>query len=59
MSRLATWALGEGMALDAELLLDPDTVERFVTQGLKGYSSRATYRSVLRRIGPLLTALLH
>jgi hypothetical protein len=55
LSRLATWALGEGMALDAELLLDPDTVERFVTQGLTGDPSRATYRSVLRRIGPLLT----
>ena len=55
LSRLATWALGEGMALDTELLLDPDTVERFVTQGLTGDPSRATYRSVLRRIGPLLT----
>ena len=55
LSRLAAWALGEGMALDAELLLDPDTVERFVTQGLTGDPSRATYRSVLRRIGPLLT----
>ena len=55
LSRLAAWALGEGIALDAELLLDPDTVERFVTQGLTGDPSRATYRSVLRRIGPLLT----
>src|SRR5665213_2879601 len=52
---LAAWALGEGIALDAELLLDPDTVERFVTQGLNGDHSRATYRAVLRRIGPLLT----
>jgi len=43
------------MALDAELLLDPDTVERFVSQGLTGDPSRATYRAVLRRVGPLLT----
>jgi hypothetical protein len=53
--RLAAWALGEGTALDVELVLDPDTVERFVPQGLNGDPSRATYRSVLRRIGPLLT----
>ena len=55
LSRLAAWAVAEGMALDAESLLDPDTVERFVTQGLSGDPSRATYRAVLRRIGPLLT----
>ena len=55
LSRLAAWAVEEGIALDAESILDPDTVERFVTQGLTGDPSRATYRSVLRRIGPLLT----
>ncbi len=55
LSRLAAWAVEEGIALDAESILDPDTVERFVTYGLTGESSRATYRSVLRRIGPLLT----
>jgi len=36
-------------------VLDPDTVERFVAVGLVADPSRATYRSVLRRIGPLLT----
>ena len=55
LSRLAAWALREGMALDVEWLLDPDMVERFVTRGLTGDPSRATYRAVLRRIGPLLT----
>ncbi len=55
LSQLAAWAVSEGMALDPESIFDPDTVERFVTQGLRADTSRATYRSVLRRIGPLLT----
>jgi len=55
LCQLAAWALGEGLALDVESLLDPDTVERFVLRGLTGDPSRATYRAVLRRIGPLLT----
>ena len=55
LTRLSAWALEEGMALDPELILDPDTVERFVANGLAGERSRATYRAVLRRIGPLLT----
>jgi len=55
LARQAAWAVDEGIALDAESILDPDTVERFVTHGLTGDPSRATYRAVLRRIGPLLT----
>jgi hypothetical protein len=55
VSRLSAWANSEGIALEGELLLDPDTVERFVTHGLMDDPSRATYRAVLRRIGPLLT----
>jgi hypothetical protein len=55
LSQLAVWANENGIAIEAESILDPDTVERFVTQGLRADASRATYRSVLRRIGPLLT----
>jgi hypothetical protein len=55
LARLAAWALGEGLPLDAEVVLDPDTVERFVAVGLDGDRSRATYRATLRRVGPLLT----
>jgi hypothetical protein len=55
LARLAAWAAGEGLPLDVEVVLDPDTVERFVTVGLAGDPSRATYRSVLRRVGPKLT----
>jgi hypothetical protein len=53
--RLTQWATGEGIALDRERILDPDTVERFVTEGLAGERSAATYRAVLRRVGPRLT----
>ena len=56
LTRLSAWTLEEGMGLDVEGVLDPDTVERFVTQGLKNKPGQATYRAVLRRIGPSLTA---
>jgi hypothetical protein len=53
--RLARWATGEGLALDREVILDPSTVERFAEVALASDRSRATYRAVLRRVGPLLT----
>ena len=53
--QVALWARGEGIALDRELVFDPDTVERFVAASPGSDASRATYRAVLRRIGPLLT----
>ncbi len=56
LARLAAWAVGEGLPLDVEVVLDPDTVERFVAVGLADDRSRATYRSVLRRVGPQLTS---
>jgi hypothetical protein len=56
LARLTAWAVGEGLPLDVEVVLDPDTVERFVAVGLADDRSRATYRSVLRRVGPRLTS---
>ena len=56
VARLAAWALGEGLLLDAEIVLDPDTVERFIAVGSADDRSRATYRAVLRRVGPKLTS---
>jgi hypothetical protein len=56
LTRLGAWAVGEGRPLQAEVVLDPDTVERFVALGLPVGRSRATYRATLRRIGPLLTS---
>jgi hypothetical protein len=52
--RLTQWATAQGMALDREVILDPDAVERFVAS-LAEERSAATYRAVLRRVGPLLT----
>ena len=55
LAQIAAWSFGQGIALDRELVFDPDTVERF-TAALPGSdASRSTYRAVLRRIGPLLT----
>jgi hypothetical protein len=55
LAQLAAWAADEGLPLDPEVILDPDTVERFTELGLSDDRSRATYRAVLRRVGPLLT----
>ncbi len=56
VARLVAWAAGEGLPLDVEMVLDPDTVERFTAVAIPDDRSRATYRSVLRRVGPKLTA---
>lgn len=53
--RLALWATSEGIVLDRDAILDPDTVERFCQVGLAQDKSRATFRSDLRRMAPLLT----
>ena len=55
LARISAWAVAEGLPLDVEVVLDPATVERFIAVGLAGDPSRATYRSVLRRVGPRLT----
>lgn len=55
LARISSWAVGEGLPLDVEVVLDPDTVERFIAVGLAGDPSRATYRAVLRRVGRRLT----
>ena len=52
---LATWWVEDGNNLDIELMLDPYTVERFISVVIRADSSRGTYRSTFRRIGPLLT----
>ena len=55
LRRVVAWSVTEGIPLDREIILDPDTVERFVQMGLATDRSQATYRSTLRRVGPLLT----
>lgn len=40
LARLAVWAGNQGLPLDAEVVLDPDTVERFVTETVPHDRSR-------------------
>src|SRR2546426_11627547 len=35
LTLLANWCVREGIPLDIEVVLDPDTVERFCSKGLK------------------------
>ena len=55
LTRISAWCLERGLPLDLEVVLDPDTVERFTSVGLADDASRGTYRADLRRIGPRLT----
>jgi hypothetical protein len=55
LTLIARWCVEQGIPLDIEVVLDPDTVERFFTQGLRHIPSRGTYRTVLRRLGRELT----
>jgi hypothetical protein len=54
LTRLANWCLSDGLPLDLEAVLDPDTVERFIST-LPRNQSTSTYRADLRRIGRRLT----
>jgi hypothetical protein len=56
LTQIAAWCLSHGMPLDWEVVLDPDTVERFVSVGIRHDRCRGTYRAELRRVGPLLTS---
>jgi hypothetical protein len=55
LTQISAWCLSQGMPLDWEVVLDPDTVERFISLGISRDRSRGTYRAMLRRLGPLLT----
>ncbi|MEX1263834.1 MAG: hypothetical protein WEE66_07860 [Actinomycetota bacterium] len=54
LTGLAAWGLRHYLDVDPEILLHPDNVELFCTSGVKE-GSQNTARSILRRIGPLLT----
>jgi hypothetical protein len=55
LQRLVDWSVAEGMPLERDLILDPDTVDRFVEVALAADRSKGTYRSVPRNVTPLLT----
>jgi hypothetical protein len=49
------WCLGQGIALEIDHVLDPDTVARYIDEGFRGSpSAKATTRSQLRRLGRAL-----
>lgn len=56
-ARLAAWAVEQGLPVDPERVLHPDTVDRFVALALAGEpdGTRATYRSRLRRVAVAAT----
>jgi len=55
LTLISVWCLEQGIDLNVEKVLDPDTVERFFALGLRDLPSRGTYRTVLRRLGRELT----
>jgi hypothetical protein len=55
LARLALWSLQQGLPLEADMVLDPENVDRFIATELVDDPSWATYRSVLYRLGPQLT----
>ncbi len=52
LTQLVVWGDRIGLGLDAEALLHPDVIDRFVTEGLPGYSNGTSlnYRRHLRLI---------
>ncbi len=57
LTRLSVWCVSEGIALDAERVLHPDTVDRFVVVHSRVLSKQtlSKLRDDLRRLGPALT----
>jgi hypothetical protein len=55
LARLTLWSCEQGLPLGVEMVLDPETVDRFIATELADDPSWATYRSVLYRVGPQLT----
>lgn len=57
LAYLSSWCVDEHVALDVEHVLDPDTVERYCTEGLCGTDAAVSrVRGDLRRLGRTLTA---
>lgn len=55
LTLISAWCLEQGIPLDIEIVLDPDTVERCFSEGMRHIPSRGVYRTVLRRLGRMLT----
>lgn len=55
LAKLAAWGLQEGIELDVEELLHPDTVERYCETNLADDPHAGDYRAMLRHLGMRLT----
>lgn len=55
LAKLGLWCIEQGIELDVEKVLDPDTVERYCTYALAGNGRAGDYRSMLRSLGMQLT----
>jgi hypothetical protein len=55
LAKIAKWCLDQGLDLDVEVVLDPDTVERYTTYALADDAHKGDYRARLRRLGRTLT----
>jgi len=57
LAYLTSWCVDQRIPIDVEHVLDPDTVERYCTEGLSGTeASMSRVRGDLRRLGRTLTA---
>lgn len=57
LAYLTSWCVDQHIPIDVEHVLDPDTVERYCTEGLSGTeASMSRVRGDLRRLGRTLTA---
>jgi len=57
LTALGAWCLSQGIDLDVEKVLHPDTIERYCALGLTRTTEQSigTVKSMLRRLGPVLT----
>ncbi|MDA8285460.1 MAG: hypothetical protein M0Z42_19660, partial [Actinomycetota bacterium] len=57
LAYLTSWCVDQHIPIDVEHVLDPDTVERYCTEGLNGTDAAVSrVRGDLRRLGRTLTA---
>jgi hypothetical protein len=57
LAYLTSWCVDQHIPIDVEHVLDPDTVERYCTEGLSGTdAAMSRVRGDLRRLGRTLTA---
>ena len=54
LAHFGGWCREEGLPLDRRAVFDPSVLERYTACDQRSATTRASYRSVLRRLGPVL-----